>query len=109
MHAHTPRRTHTHENIPRRRVNRCSANLMRIKKFYTNTQYITNSESEFPVKGSGTSPYDSSKLWVEVLQYLSWLNTSVSTQTISSMYFVSSLLRYLKWLEFFSCSLKEKK
>jgi len=37
-------------------------------KLNANTQYITKSEAEFPVKGSKTSPHDSSKLRVEVLQ-----------------------------------------
>jgi len=37
------------------------------------------------VKGSELSPQDSSKLRVEVLLYLSWLNTIVIRQPISSM------------------------
>ena len=46
---------------------------------------VDKSEAEFPAKGSEFSPQDSSRLRVEVLLYLSWLNTSVSTNTIASM------------------------
>jgi len=38
------------------------------------------------VKGSGTTPRDSSKLRVEVLLKALLVDTSVSTQTISSIY-----------------------
>ena len=47
-------------------VNRCSANLMtndvELKTNCQHTLSIIKSEFEFPVKGSGTTPHDSSKL-----------------------------------------------
>ena len=49
----------------------CSTNLrqmMQNLKLYGKTQRVTKSESEFPVKGSETSPHGFSKLRVEVLQ-----------------------------------------
>jgi len=41
---------------------------MRNLKQFTNTLYVIKSESEFPVKGSETTPLDSSRLRVEELQ-----------------------------------------
>jgi len=49
------------------------------KKYYANTQSITQECSRIPVKGSGLSQ-DSSRLRVEVPLWLSWLNTSMRKQ-----------------------------
>ena len=48
----------------------CTANLMTNDvelKTNCNTQSVTKCESEFPVKGSESTPHDSSELYVEVL------------------------------------------
>jgi len=54
------------ESTPRREgVNRCSANLRQMiqnLKLISNTQHVAKSESEFSVKGSETTPHDSSEL-----------------------------------------------
>ena len=52
------------ESTPRGGVNRCKANLMTndVKlKINCNTLSVTKECSEFPVKGSGLSPLNSSK------------------------------------------------
>ena len=55
--------------IQREGVNRCNANLVINNvelKLNAKTQCVIKSEAEFPVKGSRTSPHDSSELRVEV-------------------------------------------
>ena len=53
-------------------MNGYSANLRQIMwNLKLNAKHklcVIKSESEFSVKGSGASPHDSSKLWVEMLQ-----------------------------------------
>ena len=54
-----------------RRVNKCTVNLKtnNVKlKLNANTQCVIKNEAEFLVKDFRTSPHDSSKLRVEVLQ-----------------------------------------
>jgi len=48
--------------------------MIRNLKLIANTQRVTKSEPEFPVKGSETTPLDSFRLRVEVLYKLSCLN-----------------------------------
>jgi len=55
-------------------------------KLNCNTLCVTKSEPEFPVKGSGTTPQDFSKLRVEVLyEALLVQHKYGHTQTISSI------------------------
>jgi len=48
------------------------------------------------MKSSGLSPQDSSKLRVEVLLWLSWLNTSVSKK---SQVYIQFSTKYIKYIE----------